>query len=90
MPAMVRVNAPKKRLKRADTGTRVAGDPRQGEAIRVGDASGPNLPGTSRQTIQEEIASSFSEDPDPLTQQKLPRRERDQTREYFELLRKGN
>ena len=70
--------------------TRVAGDPRQGEAIRVGDASGPNLPGTSRQTIQEEIASSFSEDPDPLTQQKLPRRERDQTREYFELLRKGN
>lgn len=69
---------------------RVAGDPRQGEAVRVGDASGPNVSGQSRQQVKEEIASSYSEDPSPLNHQKLPRRERDQTREYFELLRKGD
>ncbi len=68
---------------------RVAADPRKGDAIRVGDANGPNVAGRSRQQVKEEIASSFSEDPAPLTHQKLPRREREQTREYFELLRKG-
>ena len=68
---------------------RVAGNPRKGEAVRVGDADGPNIAGQSQQQVKEEIASSFSEDPAPLTHQKLPRREREQTREYFELLRKG-
>ena len=69
--------------------TRVAGNPSQGEAVRVGDATGPNLSGNSRQEVKKEIASSFSEDPDPIMHQNLPRRERDQTREYFELLRQG-
>jgi uncharacterized coiled-coil DUF342 family protein len=68
---------------------RVAGDPRKGEAIRVGDADGPNRAGRSSKEAKQEIASSFSEDPAPLTHQQLPRREREQTREYFELLRKG-
>ncbi len=69
--------------------TRVGADPRQGEAIRVGDASGPNVAGKSREEIKAEIAGSYSEDPDPVNQQHLPKREREQTREYFELLRKG-
>ncbi|MHB0959202.1 MAG: hypothetical protein ACYC0X_23980 [Pirellulaceae bacterium] len=70
--------------------TRVGAQARPGEAVRVGDASGPNMAGNSLETIKNEIASSFSEDPDPLTQQSLPRREREQTQEYFERLRKGD
>ncbi len=69
--------------------TRVGADPRQGEAIRVGDASGPNVAGKSREQIKAEIAGALSEDPDPVNQQQLPKREREQTREYFELLEKG-
>ena len=68
---------------------RVGAEARQGEAVRVGDATGPNVAGNSLETIKKEIASSFSEDPDPVVQQTLPRREREQTKEYFELLRKG-
>ncbi|MHB8969469.1 MAG: hypothetical protein ACYC3X_00810 [Pirellulaceae bacterium] len=69
--------------------TRVGAEVRPGESTRVGDANGPNLAGNSLESIKKEIASSFSEDPDPLVQQTLPRHEREQTREYFELLRKG-
>ena len=79
--------------KETETGgyrTRVGADPRQGEAIRVGDASGPNVAGKSREQIKAEIAGALSEDPDPVNQQRLPKREREQTREYFELLRKGD
>ena len=53
---------------------------RQGESIRVGDAHGPNQAGNSLETIKKEITSSFSEDPDRLVQQTLPRRERDRPR----------
>ncbi|MCU0959572.1 MAG: hypothetical protein MUF48_05660 [Pirellulaceae bacterium] len=69
--------------------TRVDAEPRPGEAVRAGDTSGPNLPGTSHESIKQEIASAFSEDPDPLVQQQLPRHEREQSKEYFELLRGG-
>jgi hypothetical protein len=69
--------------------TRVGAEARRGESIRVGDANGPNVAGNSLESIKKEIASSLSEDPDPIVQQTLPRREREQTKEYFELLRKG-
>ncbi len=81
---------PEEETKTGGYRARVAGDPHKGEAIRVGDASGANVAGQSREQVKEEIASSFSEDPAPLTHQKLPRREREQTREYFERLRKGD
>jgi hypothetical protein len=69
--------------------TRVGAEARPGEAIRVGDANGPNVAGNSSAEVKKEITSALSEDPDPLSQQNLPRREREQTREYFESLRKG-
>lgn len=69
--------------------TRVGAEARPGEAIRVGDANGPNVAGNSTAEVKKEITSAMSEDPDPLSQQNLPRREREQTREYFESLRKG-
>jgi hypothetical protein len=69
--------------------TRVAGDPQPGQAVRVGNATGPNRAGWSRQAIREEVAGSISEDPDPMVTERLPRRERRQTREYFQRLRKS-
>ncbi len=69
--------------------TRVAADPRAGEAVRVGDAQGPNVAGHSSADVMQTIASETSQDPDPVAQQELPRREREQTKEYFESLRKG-
>jgi septal ring factor EnvC (AmiA/AmiB activator) len=75
-----------------DTGSylsRVEAKPQAGQAVRVGDARGKNLAGQSQQDVRAEIASSFSDDPDPISHQQLPRREREQTREYFEKLRKG-
>ncbi len=69
--------------------TRVSADPKPGEAVRVGDADGPNVAGKAREEIKKAIAGETSEDPDPLSQQTLPRHEREQTKEYFERLRQG-
>ena len=69
--------------------TRVGADPKPGEAIRVGDADGPNVAGKAREEIKKVLAGETSEDPDPLSQQTLPRQEREQTKEYFERLRQG-
>ena len=43
--------------------------------------------GVSRKAVQDEVASTISKDPDPVVTQGLPRREREQAREYFERLR---
>lgn len=69
--------------------SRVAGDPRKGEAVRVGDADGPNRAGQTLESVKEEVASSYSQESDPLVNVKLPRREREHLKEYFERLRKG-
>lgn len=67
--------------------TQVTADLRPGPAVRTGDVGGPNLPGTSHESIKQEIAGEFSAPPEPLVQQQLPRQERAQLKEYFELLR---
>jgi hypothetical protein len=69
--------------------SRVGAKPQAGESVRVGDAMGPNIAGASQQEVKEEIASSFSEDADPLVNRNLPRREREQAKEYFQNYRKG-
>jgi len=69
--------------------TRVGAQPKQGEAVRVGDAAGPNVAGNSKEAAKADVLGEYSQDPSPVIQQSLPRRERDQTKEYFELLRKG-
>jgi hypothetical protein len=71
-----------------DTGhyqSRVAGTLRPGEAVRTGDAGGPNLAGASREEVKRQILSSLSEDPDPLTNHHLPRSQREHARQYNEL-----
>lgn len=64
--------------------SKVRGKPKAGEAVRTGYADGPNIPGKSNVTIQEEIAESLKSDPDPITDQRLTRQQRDQARQFFE------
>ena len=75
---------PEQQTKTGKYRTRVRAEPRKGEAVRLGDADGPNVAGNSRAAIQQEIESTLSEDPDPVVRQRLPRRERAQTKEYFQ------
>lgn len=69
--------------------TRVAADPKAGQSVRIGDASGPNKAGKSLESLKEEIQSSLKKDPDALEDVTLPRDQRENARQYFERLRKG-
>jgi hypothetical protein len=69
--------------------TRVAADPKAGQSVRIGDASGPNKAGKSLESIKEEIRSSLAKEPDALEDVTLPRDQRENARQYFERLRKG-
>jgi hypothetical protein len=69
--------------------SRVRAKPEAGESVRLGDAIGPNVPGASQQSVEDEITSSFSEAADPVINRNLPRREREQAKEYFQNYRKG-
>ncbi|MGE0755729.1 MAG: hypothetical protein AB7F89_18110 [Pirellulaceae bacterium] len=63
--------------------------PKAGQAVRVGDAGGPNQAGRSTEEVKEQILSSLSKDPDALTEQRLPRSQQDHVKEYYQRLRKG-
>ena len=69
-----------------DTGdylSRVRGNLGKGKAVRVGDADGKNVAGRTREQAAEAVQASLSEKSDPLTDQRLPREQRDHVREYF-------
>jgi septal ring factor EnvC (AmiA/AmiB activator) len=68
---------------------REKGKLRPGEAVRVGDAFGKNRAGKTQQEIMEQIISSMNEDPDPQTDQQLPKSQRKHVNEYFQLKRDG-
>jgi hypothetical protein len=70
--------------------TRVAADPKAGQSVRIGDASGPNKAGKSVEAIKEEIRASLAKEPDALDEVTLPRDQRENARQYFERLRKGD
>jgi hypothetical protein len=69
--------------------TRVAADPKKGQSVRIGDASGPNKAGRTLETVKEEIRASLAKEPDALEDVTLPRDQRDNAKQYFERLRKG-
>jgi hypothetical protein len=69
--------------------TRVAADPKAGQSVRIGDASGPNKAGKSVEAIKEEIRASLAKEPDALEDVTLPRDQRENAKQYFEKLRKG-
>jgi hypothetical protein len=77
---------------RTDTSTydsQVRDKPKPGEAVRVGEADGPNVAGVSRVEDAAPLEFSLSEDADPLADQRLPRAQRDHAKQYFEALRDG-
>lgn len=77
---------------RGDSGfydSRVAADPKAGESVRIGDAGGPNKAGRSLETIKAELQSDLAKPPDALDEVPLPRDQRENARQFFEKLRKG-
>ncbi len=69
--------------------SRVKGQVQPGEAVRTGSAGGPNQAGKTLQEAQAELQSSFHEQADPLLDLRLPKKEREHTREYFRRYREG-
>ncbi|HRX78967.1 MAG TPA: hypothetical protein P5307_07880, partial [Pirellulaceae bacterium] len=61
----------------------VRGNPKAGEAVRVGDAIGPNKAGLSQEGIKEQILSAVKNDSDPLSDQRLPKDQQEHVREYY-------
>jgi hypothetical protein len=68
--------------------SRVRAKPKQGSAVRVGDAGGPNLPGKVQESVKEQVEASLSQEPDPIDEAALPRDQREHSKEYFEKLLK--
>jgi len=69
--------------------SRVKGNVQPGEAVRTGSAGGPNQAGNTLQDVKDQLQSNFSQDADPLTDLRLPKKEREHTREYFRRYRDG-
>lgn len=69
--------------------SRVKGNVQPGEAVRTGSAGGPNQAGKTLQDAKDQLQSSFSEQADPLVDLRLPKKEREHTREYFRRYREG-
>jgi hypothetical protein len=69
--------------------TRVAADAKKGQSVRIGDAAGPNKAGKSQESIKEEIRASLAKEPEALEDVTLPRDQRENAKQYFERLRKG-
>lgn len=59
----------------------VDGDPRS--AVIVGVAGGPNKAGVSRESLKEAVAAGLSKDTDPISDQRLPKNQFNQTKDYF-------
>ena len=69
-----------------DTGvyeSKVRGNPKAGEAVRVGDVIGMNKAGQTQESIKEEILSAVKNDSDPLSDQRLPKDQQEHVREYY-------
>jgi septal ring factor EnvC (AmiA/AmiB activator) len=69
--------------------SQVRDTPRQGEAVRVGDAGGPNQAGNSLAEINQSVTEGLSSQADPLADQRLPRGQKDNAKQYFNSLREG-
>jgi hypothetical protein len=69
--------------------TRVAGDPKRGQTVRVGDASGPNIAGKTSASVRQEMSKAVGQEADALNEVSLPRDQRQHAKQYFERLRKG-
>jgi len=69
--------------------TRVAADPKAGQSVRIGDAGGANKAGKTTESIKEEVQAAIAKPPDALEDVTLPRDQRENAKQYFEKIRKG-
>ncbi len=61
----------------------------KGVSVRVGDAGGPNKKGEVTQEAHDAVVNSLKAPPDAINDVALPRDQRENAGEYFEMLRKG-
>ena len=61
----------------------------KGRAVITGTAAGPNKAGEVLEELKSEIANTKQSDDDPLTGQRLPKKQRELAREYFDAFRSG-
>ena len=61
----------------------------KGKFVRTGTAGGPNAKGKIQQAIQAEFDQARSSEDNPLTDQTLSKKHREQVRQYFEALNEG-
>jgi hypothetical protein len=70
--------------------SRVAGDPKAGESVRIGDAGGKNIAGKTVIEVRQEVQESLKKrESDPILEQALPRDQRENARQFFERFNKG-
>ena len=59
----------------------------KGKVVVIGSAGGPNKPGQAFEEIQQQFEAAKSAEDDPLTGSRLPRAQRELTKQYFEQFR---
>jgi len=70
--------------------TRVRQAPKEGAAVAVGTADGPNVTGETATEFREAINSASSAPADPQTLERLPQSRREHAAQYFNLIREDN
>ena len=60
---------------------------RKGETTFGGKVGGPNRKGTTKEEVRDAVLSSKPDDPDAIENMSLPKAQRDQQRDYFNILR---
>lgn len=61
----------------------------RGAVSVVGEVEGPNVKGNLQQQMQEQFQSARQQAADPLTNERIPRKQREHAKEYFDRLREG-
>lgn len=67
--------------------SQVAGQLQRGQTVVTGVADGPNVAGQTQVDVREAIQSALRERADPLTDEQIPRDQRDHAKEYFQRFR---
>ncbi|MCA9211579.1 MAG: hypothetical protein KDB27_00815 [Planctomycetales bacterium] len=67
--------------------SQVAAKPGKGKAVIIGSAGGPNKPGQAFEEIRQQFEAAKTADDDPLTGSRLPKAQRELTKQYFNQFR---
>jgi chromosome segregation ATPase len=69
--------------------SRVRQDVAKGAVVVTGTIAGPNAKGQALEVIKSEVEAAKNDASDPLTDQRLPRSQREHVQQYFDAFRKG-